>query len=417
MIPILPVTARRNAGERPAPKRRRARLVPALALWLAVAGPLQAEYLLSSGDTLRLRAMRWDALAATHQDWQGLTGDYTVSPDGWLSIPLVGALQVAGETPRDLAARIGEIIQRRVGTPEPPFVALEVTSHAPVYVLGAAASPGAYPFRPGLTVQQAVALAGGYAGQGAAASGNAAGEAVRLDGEVRLLTAQIAALEAQKARLLADLALLDGTGNEPAALSGLQGRLLEAIETGRRAKAESLHALKATLEVERESLVAQIRLREGQIAAAESELADVASLRERGLALNARVSAQTARATELEAQRLQLEVARLGVTQRINEAERALGTLRDDARAQRLAELGEVEREIAATTIRLTTARTLRDVALSRTDGAAAAPVAATRHHRVTRSRDGEAETLELAPTDPLMPGDTIEIVLEMPEG
>jgi hypothetical protein len=393
--------------------------VLALALMIC-AGPLRAEYLLSPGDELRLRAMRWDALTATHQDWAGLSGSYVVGSEGWISIPLVGDILARGLTTRALAAQIAEAVQRRVGTPEPPLLGLEITAHAPVYVLGAVAAPGAYRFRPGLTVQQAVALAGGHAGAGVAAGGDFMGEAVRLAGEFRVLSRRIEDLEAKKRRLLADLALLADGGSESAPqardLTDLEGRILEATAAGRRAEAESLQQLMATLEAELAALAQQIALRERQIAAAQSELAEVASLRDKGLAVNARVSSLTARASEFESQRLQLEIARLGASQQLNEAERALRALRDDALAERLAELNRTEGEIAEARIRLITARTLMDVTASRAGGDLTSPTAASWRHRVARVTNGKRAVVELSSTDPLFPGDTLEVLIEVDE-
>ena len=54
---------------------------------------------------------------------------------------------------------------------------------------------------------------------------------------------------------------------------------------------------------------------------------------------------------------------------------------------------------------------------MSRAGGAAGVPVMATWRHRVTRVEGGESVTLDLAPTDPLQPGDTLEILLELPDG
>jgi polysaccharide export outer membrane protein len=90
-----------------------------------------------------------------------LTAEYDVSPTGYVSIPLVGAISAVGKTPvefgRLLASRF-----RGGGFLQDPHVTVAIVTFKPFYVLGEAATPGEYPFRSGLTVHSAVAMAGGF---------------------------------------------------------------------------------------------------------------------------------------------------------------------------------------------------------------------------------------------------------------
>lgn len=92
---------------------------------------------------------------------EGLTAEFDISPSGNVSMPLIGTVKAAGQTP----AQLGRIVQSRYrsgGFLQDPHVNVAVVTYKPFYVLGEAANPGEYPFRGGLTVHSAVAMAGGF---------------------------------------------------------------------------------------------------------------------------------------------------------------------------------------------------------------------------------------------------------------
>jgi polysaccharide export outer membrane protein len=92
---------------------------------------------------------------------ESLTGPYDISPGGFISMPLVGPIKAAGRTrselEREIAARY-----RTGGFLQDPHVTIEVLEYRPIYVFGEAEKPGEYPFRSGLDVHAAVAMAGGF---------------------------------------------------------------------------------------------------------------------------------------------------------------------------------------------------------------------------------------------------------------
>jgi protein involved in polysaccharide export with SLBB domain len=91
----------------------------------------------------------------------GLTGAYTINPSGDITMPLIGAIRASGRTPvalqRDIA---GDYIGGRFL--QTPKVTVDVLSYMPIYILGEALRPGAYPYTSGLNVLTAVTLAGGF---------------------------------------------------------------------------------------------------------------------------------------------------------------------------------------------------------------------------------------------------------------
>lgn len=108
------------------------------------------EYSLAAGDKLKITVFGEESLSA----------EYVVSSAGDLSFPLLGDLAVEGKTVMQLQTEIAE--QLGQGYLNDPRVSVEVLNYRPFYILGEVERPGKYPFNDDLTVEQAVALAGGY---------------------------------------------------------------------------------------------------------------------------------------------------------------------------------------------------------------------------------------------------------------
>ena len=75
-------------------------------------------------------------------------------------MPLIGAVPARGRTTAGLAADIS--VRLRRGFIREPSVAVEIDSYRPFFILGEVAAPGQYPYVPNMTVESAVAIAGGF---------------------------------------------------------------------------------------------------------------------------------------------------------------------------------------------------------------------------------------------------------------
>jgi len=65
-----------------------------------------------------------------------------------------------GRTPAGLAAEISGKL--RNGYIREPSVAVEIEAYRPFFILGEVAAPGQYPYVPNMSVESAVAIAGGF---------------------------------------------------------------------------------------------------------------------------------------------------------------------------------------------------------------------------------------------------------------
>jgi protein involved in polysaccharide export with SLBB domain len=90
-----------------------------------------------------------------------LSGEFRIDGSGSLSLPLVGDVQASGLTMRELETRIADKLKDE-GYLVNPRVSAEVLIFRPFYILGEVNNPGQYEYTNGMTVTNAVALAGGY---------------------------------------------------------------------------------------------------------------------------------------------------------------------------------------------------------------------------------------------------------------
>ncbi len=89
-----------------------------------------------------------------------LSGEFTVSDNGTLSLPLIGDVPANGRSPREVASDIQAKLAD--GYLREPRVSLDVLTYRPFYILGEVTKPGEYAYSNGLTALNAVARAQGF---------------------------------------------------------------------------------------------------------------------------------------------------------------------------------------------------------------------------------------------------------------
>ena len=77
-----------------------------------------------------------------------------------VTLPLIGAVQARGLTATELSQSIAGRL--RQGFIREPAVAVEIEAYRPFFILGEVANPGQYPYVANMTVETAVAIAGGF---------------------------------------------------------------------------------------------------------------------------------------------------------------------------------------------------------------------------------------------------------------
>jgi len=108
---------------------------------------------------VELRLAPGDKLRVTVFGEDRLSGEYQIDNAGSISLPLAGTIQGANLTKTELEQAI--TTQLKSQYLRNPKVTVDVVTYRPFYVLGEVQKPGEYPFRSGLNVLSAVAIAGG----------------------------------------------------------------------------------------------------------------------------------------------------------------------------------------------------------------------------------------------------------------
>ncbi len=111
---------------------------------------VERPYMLRPNDQLRVQVYNEPSIS----------GDYQVDGAGYISVPLAGRIKASGRTAGQLERAIVAALSR--GMLKDPRVNVQVSNYAAFYIHGEVKKSGEYPYRPGLTVMDAVATAGGF---------------------------------------------------------------------------------------------------------------------------------------------------------------------------------------------------------------------------------------------------------------
>ena len=421
---------------RPRPARiLRAPLLCAALLWaatapavLAQAGAageaapvLSAEGTLEPGQTVEIRIGRWDPVEEAFVSWDGLGGRFLIGPEGVLTLPVAGAFEVTDLSPGALADKISAQLQGRLGTRGDVQAIVTIAAFAPIYVLGDVRAPGAYTHTPGMTVLQALTLAGGLDTPGAQLL-QGGRNALTSIGTYQVLQFDLLRRLATLARLRAELN--DTEIDPPQELSGAtmgtelidqEREILQARQTALRSNLSQIDDLETLLERQIAQLDTQVTLREEQLALLEDNLANVQNLLERGLTTADRGDSLQRQVADQRIRLLELETARLNAEQRLNEAGRDRLDLTNERRRELVEGAKDQEAAIRELRIKMETEAALFAES-SRTgtrivnllDGAEA-------RMEVTRVADGKSTTMPVARSDRIRGGDVLEVILPAP--
>ncbi len=88
-----------------------------------------------------------------------LSGDYDIDPNGVISLPLAGTVRAVGLTQVQLEQELAK--KFRTEYLRNPRVTVAILQYRPVYIVGEVEKQGEYPYKSGLNVLTAMAMAGG----------------------------------------------------------------------------------------------------------------------------------------------------------------------------------------------------------------------------------------------------------------
>ena len=111
--------------------------------------PAQAQYKLGAGDKLIINVF----------GDKNLSGERQVDGAGAFTFPLIGNVQAGGLSSGELEALLEGKLKEYMRQPN---VSVEIVSYRPFYIVGEVRRPGSYPYVDGMTVMNAIAIAGGF---------------------------------------------------------------------------------------------------------------------------------------------------------------------------------------------------------------------------------------------------------------
>jgi len=386
-----------------------------LALYMFSSSTIRAasDYIIRADDKLKIKIFQYPELS----------GEYTVSANGTISIAAIGEISVDGFSTKEVASRISERFVR-AGLSDKPGTSVEVLQSRPVYVLGDVQKPGEYPFRPGVTVLQAVSFAGGWLRFSDPGLMRVERETISIKGELRNLVRKYYQLVAHRARVNAELTMnhnvefpielmrqarndstLTQVIDEERSLLNIR---VEALKT----QIESLEKARGLYEREIEAVSRQIEANKAQYESVGNELKDVKALARQGLTT-------TTRQMNLERMQAQIEMNEQGYQtlilrsrQAISQVDQKIFDLKSERNATLTAELqrtridlDEVDSKFVTNQSLLVEAQLAVPTLVGNSDG-----VVDVRSLTVVRVQDGKAQTIEADENTELLPGDVLRV-------
>jgi polysaccharide biosynthesis/export protein ExoF len=414
-----------SSGSRGGPGRLLLRLALVLAALLGLGAPVRAAdtgYRLGPQDKVRIRVWEWRPATSEPFEWSALNGDFAVDPSGMLSVPLIGPVRAEGATTAEIATNVAEKLKAVAGLMKAPNAAVEIAQYRPFYIVGSVDKPGEYPYRPGMTVIQAITIAGGYYRPEVSLS-RFDREAIIAQGDIKVSEAQRIALVMKRDRLEAE-----SRGDQSVTFSDevlqRQGETLVAqgmreetmIFATRRqslqAQIDLLVQANGLLEEELRTLGAKSATQLKQNELARRELDNINSLMNRGLAVSGRQLAVEQNVAQMESMMLDLSLAAARTRQDMSRNQRNIAELRNQRANEVLKELRETQVNLDQVMERLSTYQgllyesqvTAPQQQLQRADAAMRL------EFHILRRQDGNLNEIAAEAAAPVLPGDIIRV-------
>lgn len=372
-----------------------------------------ADYVVRADDKLKIRIFQFPELS----------GEYTVSATGMISIPPMGELSVSGLSASGVSK---EISSRFIGAgiSDKPGATVEVLQSRPIYVLGDVQRPGEYTYRHGVTVLQAISLAGGWFRINDPELMRLDREAITINGDMRNLLTRYYHLVAEQARLSAELVLssdvefpieLTRRAQADRTLAQLldeERSFLRINVKAFKSQLDSLDKTRSLYEKGIEAVSSQIQANHLQSQSIDKELGAVKGLLARGLS-------PISPKWNLERMQSQVEIATQGyqtiilrAQQNITEVEQKLFELKNDRQARLTKELQQTRLNLDEVAIRFDTSRKLMAQAQLATPRLVsdAPDITEGRSLTVVRLNDGKAATIDADENTELLPGDVLKV-------
>jgi polysaccharide export outer membrane protein len=370
---------------------------------------------------IRLTIVQWMPSKSEYERWDALGGEHTVSDEGEIILPILGALSVGKLDNAGLTNEIAKQLQEKIGLVRTPAVTIEILEYPPIYVVGDVTTPGEYKFRPGLTVLQSLAMSGGPS---RVSSAQQQSQTIKLAGELREIdhsllrgSIKITRLQAEMASLMAGTTEVDfaqPAGIDQQYAAGIYQE--ERVIAQTRAKAivrqsNALAELGDLLTREIATLEEKLKGSDDNITSAEEQLASVRRLVEKGVTVASRQLDLERLLTTYRSDRLDLVTAIMRGRQAISETTRNLEGLTDTRKSEVAAEMQTEQAAVDQLKMRREMMQKLILEELAASSGAGNPDDELPLAFAVSRRDGGQIDQFQATETTALVPGDVVRVV------
>jgi exopolysaccharide production protein ExoF len=323
---------------------------------------------------VKVGVVEWLPSTGEYKEWTALNGEYVVTPEGTISIPMIGEVNVDDKTTSEVAGEIGDTLKQITGLSQPPVASVQVIKYPMIYVSGSVEKAGELEYKPGLTVKQAIAMAGGREKRTNPTGEYSNTQQISYAGELNRMELQLKQLSARRARLIAELNDKPTIDFPPDLLAAPDGSPVQQIVASENtlftARGDALrHQLEAATDLETlltneisvldEKMVTQDR----QVKIAQDELDDISKLVDTKILTTSRKTSLERVVADMQSGKLDMVVASMQAKQKVSETQRDALNLKGQRKSDVGQELQATNVEIEDTKLKRTTTLQLLQIA------------------------------------------------------
>jgi protein involved in polysaccharide export with SLBB domain len=369
---------------------------------------------------LRVSVIQWMPTKGVYEQWAALSGEFVVTQDATIELPVVGSVPIGELGCIDLASEIAGRLQSKLGFVEKPETRVEVVEFPPIYVVGDIMTSGQYRFRAGLTALHALALGGGVYRSPVAERRSE--NPIRLAGELGDIGTDIIRTNIRIERLEAEMS---GAPDFPVSndTPGRDDKVTVAIIAQEKAiflarakeldrQTRSLVNLRDLLNAEIDVLQDKIKGADADIQLAEEELASVTKLVDKGLAVVSRKTEVARALTGYRTDRLDQVTALMRARQGVADATRNMEGLRDKQQTEIASQLQQERAKLDQLGRKQEMSRKLLFDAFGSAAPSSDEGLGRTVSFTIVRRENGESHDISALESTPLLPGDIVKVTV-----
>lgn len=370
---------------------------------------------------LRLTVVQFVASTGDYRRWDALGGDLEVGPDGTLAVPTLGVINVQDLSAEQLESEIAGRLQAKLGLLDVPDASVQVLGYPPVYIVGSVSAPGQYPFRPGMVVAQALAIAGGER-----RIENAAGlsETIKLEAELDGFGSDILRSTARLARLKSEFARspeisfppeLNGADPTTAEIMEQERRIFQAHTNEFERQQRGLIQLAELFNAEINVLGQKAQTIDDQIARAQEQVEAIRSLVSAGSSTTSRLTDVERIFADLRSEKLDNALATMSARQNLNRSQGDLAKLQDEQQSNVASQLQQEQAALEKLLRNQTAAMRMLRQSIDFDENTTLARTAQTNlSYVILRQQDGQPVAIDATESTMLQPGDLVKVTMQM---